>query len=146
MSIECNKCNGIFGELDLSIICEICKRKVHNKCLTDITDEEFNYLNQSGWKCEQCMAYNFPFHNLDSSTELAEAQTRNVMESDINIEFLNSLVYSPFDNDSDVELEFHQDIDPDDNYYSNFPLLKNGSNYYTDASIINLTNQLSDSF
>ena len=111
-----------------TVMCDSCNLWVHPKC-NGITPERLRQLSEPDepFLCSKCI--NFPFSLLNDD-ELATL----LCEQHIDIEYLNTLIYNPFELDDD-EYDPLYDNDPDHNYFNNVDFIHNiAPKYMTEDS------------
>jgi hypothetical protein len=115
-----NKCKICIKRImanDRLITCSVCHTPIHNKCLPTYSLEDITYasIDANQWTCMICLAELFPFNTIEDDT-LYET-IREPLNHNIDLEFLNNLIYDPFDSTvEDSGLHTFDNLDPDLNF------------------------------
>jgi exonuclease III len=100
-----------------SAACSLCNTSWQFKCLPNYSTDDLTYANcpSNNWTCPHCLKDYFPFFDIDDNISLEQA-ILNPINSIIDLESLNAMVFDPFDSMEDEGEGVLGDIDPDQNY------------------------------
>ena len=115
----CNLCKRHVHSHSLYLVCSICAKRTHLKCLPKIgkNDELYTRRNTSLWYCTVCVESIFPFNHLHDDDEFVEAlnefDSHNAANPHVSDRLLNVFDYNDANENNPM-----LDIDPDNNFYN----------------------------
>jgi hypothetical protein len=114
---QCNICIKRIRPHENSIKCSLCLTYTHANCLPIYSDSDCEYASDTAnfWTCPSCFKSFFPFNSLEADVDFIEA-INNPINSSLDLDSLNDMVYDPFDTNGDDGVGFFDDIDPDQNF------------------------------
>jgi hypothetical protein len=118
---HCNICNKKIRRQEKTVKCTLCFHYTHNNCLPTYTVNDILYASDISnlWTCPQCLTHIFPFSIIENNSSIIEACC-NPINSTLDLDSLNNLVYDPFDTTDNDGEGFFNDIDPDQNFLAEF--------------------------
>ena len=130
---NCPVCDKKILQHARKIICCICNKIFHVKCLT-LCDKDLYSLEcaRPEWFCEICLSYSLPFNHIDDNAGFYAA-IRELSESTADsLRYLSEKVFQPFESDINSYDEL-TDNDPDINFYNSMSHNRSCS-YYLESS------------
>ena len=97
---NCPVCDKKILQHARKIICCICNKIFHMKCLT-LCDKDLYSLEcaRHEWFCELCLSYSLPFNHIDDNADFYAA-IRGLSESTADsLRYLSEKVFQPFESD-----------------------------------------------
>ena len=130
IEFPCGKCmKEVFTD---AIECSLCLKWFHRRC-TNLSKAQLNHIKMDDqWHCIHCY-HLFPFHDIDDDEFFILNSTL-----DININLANiykeclDFSFKPFNFTEYSSSDFHNEIDPDNNFFNGINL---DCKYYTDTQL-----------
>ena len=127
---KCYICNNRLLSHSKTMTCGVCHATCHLKCLPNVnsSDSIYVYRSVNSWICTLCLKNELPFNSISDENEFINAISESWnFSSSVSFDELNSLVFNPFELNSDNSHLPIYDTDPDLQYF-------NDTTYITDAS------------
>ena len=111
--------------------CSKCKQTAHTSCYSIFSSEPFGVTD---WLCILCVGETLPFLHINDDEEFKKALYEFHNDIAIDFNFLNSLIFNPFEHNTDRSLLCN--LDPDIHYFSQTQYAGVGKcDYYTVESL-----------
>ena len=100
-----------------TISCKSCLSKCHLNCISINDFEISSLISNSDWLCTKCISDTLPFVNILEDTDYYEALSLKD-HFEVNWDRLSDRLFNPFTLSNDMANDPLDDIDPDQNFYS----------------------------
>ena len=131
----CSVCSKVVRNNQHGILCDCCYHWVHAKCML-IPNKEYRNLsnNVDAWFCTPCIKELFAFNNIDDENMFHSAINGN----DSTLTCANNMRFEPITVSENRFLINNEDLDPENNLYTNTDIMLPDSSYTTTLELSNI--------